>query len=420
VPSSSASGAASGTDLRRLRASAAALALALLAAATAGAAPAADPDWHIPLADPAAPLRPEAQRLEAALTRYRELAAAGGWPAIGAGDPLQPGTRDPRVVVLRNRLRATGDFSGLPATADAWFYDAPLARAVARFQARHGLPETGAPDARTVAALDVPAADRAAQLAATLTRWTWLPRDFGVRYLFVNVPAGTLDLVEDGASTLTMRVIAGHPSRPTPSFADQVEAIVLNPSWSVPRTIAVEDLLPDQQSDPGYLGRLGIRVYEDTAAGPGRELDPARIDWRRLGPDRFPYRLVQRPGPANSLGRYKFVLGNDFDIYLHDTPSRGLFDLNSRTLSSGCIRLEAPEALAARLVAGEPGGISLPRESSPRASSGRDIPPGSPATRTVRLPRPTTVYVVYLTAWVTPEGVVHFRPDVYGRDARLR
>ncbi len=401
-------------------------ALALLLAGTAASAtPAQDPAWHIPLAIHTAdePQSPDALRLQDALTRYQQLAAAGGWPALPAGPALRPGQRDARVVALRSRLRVTGDFSGTPETADAWFFDGGLQRALEDFQSRHGLPATGAADERTQAALDVPVAERVQQLQATLTRWTWLPRDRGDRYLWVNVPGGSLDLVEDGAVTLSMRVIAGHPDRPTPSFQDTVSAIVLNPPWSVPRTIAVEDLLPTQQEDPTFLARLGIRVFD----GRGREQDPARIDWQRVSADRFPYRLRQDPGPLNSLGKLKFVLSNPWDIYLHDTPSRRLFDLNSRTLSSGCIRLEQPEALAERLLApvGAPSGATpFPRESSPRVSSGRGVAPeGAPTaapTRTLKLPRPIPIYVVYLTAWVTPEGVVNFRPDVYGRDARLR
>ena len=409
-----------------MRAGALALAL-LLATAAAPAATDQDPDWHIPRTPQTAAetQRPDAVRLRAALASYQLLAAAGGWPSLPVGTKVQPGERAATVAALRERLRVTGDFSGLSGTADTWFFDAVLQRALQDFQARHGLPATGIVDDRTLAALNVPAADRAQQLQATLTRWNWLPREFGPRYLWVNVPGGYLELVEDGAPTLAMRIIAGHPERPTPSFKDSVSQIVVNPSWSVPQRIAVEDLLPTQREDPTFLARLGIRVL----TGAGRELDPAGIDWQRLNAKRFPYRLRQDPGPLNSLGRLKFVLHNPWDIYLHDTPSRRLFDLNSRTLSSGCIRLEKPEELAKRLldvpVGAASAATSLPLESSPRVSSGREVaaevaPTGAPATRTLTLPRRIPLYVVYLTSWVTPEGVVNFRPDVYGRDARLR
>jgi murein L,D-transpeptidase YcbB/YkuD len=383
-----------------------ALALALLLSWAAPAAPALDPDWHIPLTPDTAgeSQRPEPVRLREALARYRQIAAEGGWPELPAGTILQAGQRDERVALLRDRLRISGDFSGIPATADAWFFDQPTAQALQSFQRRHALADSGQLDERTLAALNVPVDVRIQQLQATLTRWNWLPRDPGPRYLWINVVTGTLDLVEQRENVLQMRVIAGHPSRPTPSFQDEVRQIVVNPSWSVPHTIAVEDLLPVQQADSDFFGRLGIRVLRGGGAD-GRELDASRIDWQRVGPERFPYRLLQKPGPLNSLGRYKLVMDNPWDIYLHDTPSRRLFELSSRTLSSGCIRLEQPEALVQLLLAGTP--LPAGTEDGTR-------------TRTVTLPRPIPVYIVYLTSWVTPTGEVNFRPDVYGRDAGLR
>ena len=383
-----------------------ALALALLLGSAASAAPAGDPDWHIPLTPATAgeSQRPEAVRLREALARYRQIAANGGWPELPAGTLLQAGQRDERVARLRDRLRISGDFSGTPATADAWFFDQPTAQALQVFQRRHALPDSGQLDERTLAALNVPVDARIRQLQATLTRWNWLPRDPGPRHLWINVVTGTLELIDRRETVLQMRVIAGHPSRPTPSFQDEIRQIVFNPSWSVPHTIAVEDLLPAQQSDPDFFSRLGIRVFRGSGAG-ARELDARRIDWQRLGPERFPYRLLQTPGPLNSLGRYKLVMDNPWDIYLHDTPSRRLFELSSRTLSSGCIRLEQPETLVQQLLAGTPPTAGM--EDATR-------------TRTVTLPRPIPVYIVYLTSWVTPTGEVNFRPDVYGRDAGLR
>ena len=390
-----------------MRAGVLALTLLLNAAALTApalAAPAGDPDWHIPLRPAVAgeSQRPEARRLRAALAQYRALAASGGWPELPAGPALQAGQRDERVALLRDRLRGSGDFSGTPATADAWFFDLPTAQALQAFQRRHALPDSGQLDERTRIALNVPVEARIQQLQATLSRWNWLPDDFGPRHLWINIVTGTLEVIDHGATVLQMRVIAGHPSRPTPSFQDTIWQIVVNPSWSVPHTIAVEDLLPAQQADPDFFQRLGIRVLNDTGT---RELDARRIDWQRLGPERFPYRLLQKPGPLNSLGRYKLVMDNPYDIYLHDTPSRRLFELSSRTLSSGCIRLEQPEALVQLLLGGTP----LPAGTA----DGR-------TTRAIRLEQPVPVYIVYLTSWVSPTGEVNFRPDVYGRDAGLR
>lgn len=382
------------------------LALALLLNTAAWAAPVQDPDWHIPLAPDTTgeSQRPEAVRLRTALAHHQQIADAGGWPELPAGPVLQAGQRAERAASLRDRLRISGDFSGVPATADAWFFDTPLQQALQSFQRRHALPDSGQLDERTRTALNVPVSDRIQQLQLNLTRWNWLPREPDPRYLWVNVPTGSLEVIDQGEAVLRMRIIAGHPSRPTPSFQDAVRQIVINPSWSVPHTIAVEDLLPAQQADPDFFARLGIRVFRGT--GPNaRELDARGIDWQRVSPDRFPYRLLQKPGPLNSLGRFKLVMDNPYDIFLHDTPSRRLFELSSRTLSSGCIRLEQPEALVQLLLAGTP--LPAGTESETR-------------TRTVTLPQPIPVYIVYLTAWVTPSGEVNFRPDVYGRDAGLR
>ncbi len=366
----------------------------------AAAADLPDPDWHIPrtAADTPAPDHPAYRRLIAAQAAYQSIADAGGWPAVPVEPALIPGARSAGVPALRNRLRATGEFSA-DVNADAWFFDAALFRALQAFQARHGVPATGTLDDRTLQLLNVPAAERARQLAITAQRWRWLPRELPGRYLWVNVPESTLELRDRGVTTLSMRVIAGHPDRPTPSFVDLVRGVDFNPAWSVPRRIAIEDLLPAQQADPDFFARLGIRVLPGNAPD-GRPLDPARIDWAALGPERFPYRLRQDPGPANSLGRYRFVMQNPWDIFLHDTPSRRLFDLGSRTLSSGCIRLEEPEALVAALLG--------------------EVPAPGKVTRGLRLAEPVPIYVVYLTSWVTDAAVVHFRPDVYGRDAGLR
>jgi murein L,D-transpeptidase YcbB/YkuD len=391
-----------------MRAGALALALLLSLAALAAPVPgpAQDPHWHIPLTPDTAgeSQRPEAVRLREAIAHYQQIAAAGGWPELPAGPLLQAGQRDERVALLRDRLRISGDFSGIPATADAWFFDRPTAEALQTFQRRHALPDSGQLDERTRTALNIPVAARLQQLQATLTRWNWLPRDPGPRYLWVNVATGSLEVIEQRETVLQMRVIAGHPSRPTPSFQDEVRQIVVNPSWSVPHTIAVEDLLPAQQADPDFFSRLGIRVFR--GSGPAaRELDARKVDWQRVSPERFPYRLLQNAGPLNSLGRYKLVMNNPYDIYLHDTPSRRLFDLASRTLSSGCIRLEQPEALVQLLLEGTP--LPAGAENGTR-------------TRNITLPRPIPVYIVYLTSWVTPGGEVNFRPDVYGRDTGLR
>lgn len=371
----------------------------------------ADPDWHIPPATTAhsalAAGRPDAQRLLEALRRHVATAAAGGWPALPDSGILAAGTRDPAVAVLRQRLRASGDYTG-GMLADPWYFEPALTAALRQAQLRHGLPATGRLDETTRTALNVPLAERIGQLAATVERWRWLPADPGTDYAWIDIGRGLLDVVAGSEHVLTMRVIVGHPLRATPSLHGEIDQVVFNPAWSVPRTIAVEDLLPRQQADPTFLSSRGIRVFRADGGGPA--LDPARIDWHALDARRFPYRLRQDPGPGNSLGRVRIGWRNPFDIYLHDTPVRGLFALDRRTLSSGCVRLEDATGFATWLL-----GRDRPWTAAATAAS---IDTGR--TQVLGLRHRLPVWVVYLTTWVDAHGRTHFGRDLYGRDQRLR
>ena len=291
----------------------------------------ADADWHIPVIatgggharHPAAPAA-----LLAALESHLAMKQAGGWPTLPEGGELHAGSRDPAVVILRRRLRASDDYAG-QITADPWYFEPALDAGLRRFQVRHGVAPTGVLDTATRTAANVPLDERIAQIALTLERWRWLPRDPGSRYVWVNIGTGSLDVIDAGRSVLGMRVIVGHPQRATPSMSGELQQVVFNPSWSVPRRIAVEDLLPRQIENPTFLTERGFRVLHITRRGE-REIDPAVIEWADLDADRFPYQLRQKPGPDNSLGRIKIGWNNSFDIYLHDTPARGLFSLGRR------------------------------------------------------------------------------------------
>lgn len=386
----------------------------LFAATSSNAAtlPPADPDWHIPQAFEKEPgpgsssfSAPFSAGLDMAIANYQALADSGGWQAIPDGPDLVAGMRDPRVPLLRARLRATGDFSS-DMQADPMFMDSGLEAAVRHFQARHGLPENGRMDDRTRKELNVPAADRTTQLAVAAERWRWLPADLGKRFLWVNVPAAVVELIDEGETTLAMRAVVGHPDRPTPSLHSSITQIVFNPTWTVPTTIAREDILPRQQADPDYLARKHIRIYDSWAPG-ADEISPASIDWQSPAVRSMPFRLVQDPGPWNSLGRVKLVMPNPFDIYIHDTNADYLFDLSARNFSSGCIRLEDSHAMVTALL-----------QIDPSWSSSRvaDELSGQATTTAIRLAEPVPVYIVYFTSWVAPDGTVNFRRDVYRRD----
>jgi murein L,D-transpeptidase YcbB/YkuD len=202
-----------------------------------------------------------------------------------------------------------------------------------------------------------------------------------------------------------MRVITGEPDWATPVLTDEMSELVLNPSWAVPRRIAAEDILPKLREDPGAAARMGLQVRTSD----GEPVDASGVDWGALGEEPGPYRFGQAAGPGNPLGRLKFVLPNRFRVYLHDTPGKKHFALPERALSHGCVRVEQPEKLAAWLLAGAEGW------SEERLNA--ELETGK--TQTVALPAPVPVHLLYWTAFVTEDGQVHFRRDVYRRDARM-
>jgi len=344
--------------------------------------------------------------LESALAHYRHLAAQGGWPQVPVGPALHEDDVDARIPLLRERLVASSD---LPASASQGdFFDGPLKEAVQRFQARHGLAADGVVGAKTLGELNVPLNERIQQLAASLERCQPLPPLLEQRHILVNIADFTLKLYEDGKLRLSMPVIVGRTYRQTPVFNGRISSLVLNPSWEVPHSIATKDLLPKIQKNPDYLKQSGFRVFRGWK--PGEEIDPAGIAWANLSPAHFPYRLRQEPGPDNALGRVKFPFPNPYNVYLHDTPARALFQQDSRTFSSGCIRLARPLDLAVYLLQGTPLGsmealtAALTREK----------------TQSVAIPSPIAIHIVYMTAWVDREGIVQFRRDIYNRDPALQ
>lgn len=345
--------------------------------------------------------------LEKALARYHHLAAQGGWPQVPAGPTLREGDMDVRIPLLRKRLTASGD---LPApTEEEYFFlfDETLREAVQRFQIRHGLIADGVVGTKTLTELNVPVSERIRQLAASLERCQPLPSLLEPRHILVNIADFTLKLYEDGELRLSMPVIVGKTYRQTPVFNGRISSLVLNPTWEVPHSIATKDLLPKIKKNPGYLSQLHLRVFQGGKSS--TEIAPSTVDWTNLSQAHFPYRLRQEPGPNNALGRVKFLFPNPYDVYLHDTPARELFQKDSRTFSSGCIRIAKPLDLAAYLLQGTPLG-------SPEALAAAIA---REKTRNVPIPSPIPVHIVYMTAWVDSEGVIQFRPDIYNREPAL-
>ena len=372
-----------------------------VSAATLLIGAAAAPDLHAYFAG-LAPRSPQYRRLRQALSDYREIEKRGGWPLLPEGPLLRRGMHDGRVTVLRRRLAASKDLEG--GDNRSLLFDAALESAIRRVQRRHGLTEDGIVGRRTRAALNVAVQYRLEQIRVNLERRRWMPDDPGGHYIFVNMADFTLKVVEGERTVLTMKVVVGTPYRQTPLFSADMTYIDFNPFWNIPRRIAVEEIIPKARESADYLERQGIRVLGSGVSQPS-EIRHRDIDWGAAG-GAFPYRLRQDPGPLNPLGRVKFMFPNQFEVYLHDTPSRELFARDIRTFSHGCIRLEKPAALATHL---------LPSLSMAEVEQIM----GAEKRRVVRLAKPVPVHLTYLTAWVNKDGSVHFRRDVYDRDRTL-
>jgi murein L,D-transpeptidase YcbB/YkuD len=234
-----------------------------------------------------------------------------------------------------------------------------------------------------------------------MERWRWLPRNLGARHILVNLPEQRLDVWEDGKVVLSMRVIVGKQESPTPIFNDEMTHIVFSPYWNVPPGITRDETLPSLMNDPGYLARNNMEVVNKA----GRRIDPSSINW--MDPSSF--RVRQRPGSNNALGLVKFMFPNQFDVYLHDTPTDSLFGRAARLFSHGCVRVEKPEELATYLLRDQPEWTTERIRAAMHAGNERHV----------KLKTPLPVYLGYWTASVSPDGLAQFRKDIYGIDGRL-
>ena len=345
--------------------------------------------------------------LKEALRYYHNIMETGAWPKVASGPKMERGDWGSRVRALRSRLAISGDLV-LTDAGDPYLFDDLLDLAVRGFQERHGLEVDGIVGRETLKVLNVTVTERLHQIRANLERWRWVPHSLGSHYILVNIANFELDVVEHGQTVMSMRVVVGKGYRRTPVFTGSMTYMELNPYWHIPPRIAVRDIVPNVRQDPQYLTRKNIRVLEswDPQAS---EVDPGSIDWTRITSKSFPFKLRQEPGPDNALGRVKFMFPNKFNVYLHDTPARTLFQRTKRTFSSGCIRVEKPIDLAVYLLRGNPDWT--------RARIVASIESGK--TQTVHLPEPIPVHLLYWTAWVDSGGTIHFRDDIYGRDKRL-
>ena len=352
------------------------------------------------------PAQPGYGRLKTALVVNRALAERGGWPIIPGDGRLEKGDKSDRVPVLRSRLKVTGD---MPAQDDATsdLFDEAVEEAVMRFQQRHGLYDDGIVGTRTLRALNVPVEKRIRQIELNLERWRWLPQNLGNPYILVNIAGYGLEVVENEAPVLTMKIVVGTAFQKTPVFSGKMTYIEMNPFWNVPHSIATEETIKKIRENPDFFAKENMKVF--TAGQNGEEVSPAAIDWSQLSESNFPYRLRQEPGPRNPLGRIKFMFPNKHSVYLHDTSDPQLFKKERRGYSHGCIRIEKPMDMAEFVMRGSKD-WSIEKIKAVLKTK---------ETTVANLPKPIPVHILYFTAWGNGDGTVHFLEDIYRRDERL-
>jgi murein L,D-transpeptidase YcbB/YkuD len=387
----------------------------------------ADPDWFIPQEtfdsetflshalqsqhlrnhlDLLIPSDTEYQTLVDALARYQSYVEHGGWSPIPPTPILKLGDQHPHIALIQSRLAMEDKVIAMTHAFVSDLYDPLMEQAVRRFQRRNGLKADGIIGKNTLKTMNITAGSRVKQLKVNLERRRWLPDTLGDRYIFINLANYRLQAFDNDQEHLSMNIIVGKKKRQTPSFSAQMSHMVFNPYWHVPSKLARLDLLPKQQQNPHYLYRHGIRVFS-VASGQKTEQNPYTIDWQSMSNHRpLPYIFRQDPGKQNSLGRIKFMFKNPWAIYLHDTPSKSLFNKTQRAFSSGCIRVADPINLAQFSLAGHRQQGSVIERIQSKRNHG------------LHLKAPLNIFAVYFTVSAHGNDVLFF-PDVYQRDQRM-
>jgi len=340
--------------------------------------------------------------LKSLLREYRTISGEGGWGTVARGEPLKPGMSDPRVQQLRARLEKTGDV--LPRQVpDPLVYSPDLVLATEQFQKRNGLDADGIIGPGTLSMLNVTAEERMRQIIVNMERWRHMPRDMGDRHLMVNIAAFELYTYQAGSMIEARPVMVGKNRHQTPNFSDELEYVEINPTWTVPYSIATKEMLPKLKANPGYLGSS----FELLAGG--RSIPFTSVNFNNYSRGNFPFTIRQKPGAKNALGIIRFMLPNRHAIYLHDTPAKALFDKTQRAFSHGCIRVYKPLEFGVSVLRDQPGWTL---EKLQKVVATRK-------TTRVKLDQMVPVHIVYATAWRGEGGSVEFRKDIYSRDKKL-
>jgi L,D-transpeptidase YcbB len=340
-----------------------------------------------------------------AIKQYESLVKAGNWHTFPRNILIYPKDTNKHVISLQENLLLTGDLQ-LDYTSDDSVYSDEIRKAVVNFQLRHGLKPDGVLGPRTAAALNVPISTRLRQLQLNLTRWDTSLANSTQPYVVINLPDYSLKVVDSNRTVLDMRVVIGKPDLPTMEINSKVDMVVFHPNWYIPTSIAVDEIVPILQRNPGYLDSRNMRLERKTGIG-WLKTNPWRVNWHEVNRSNFNYRIIQLSGPQNELGKVKFPFPNSIPQYMHDTPSKSLFEYPTRAFSHGCIRLEKPMEFAYYLLQ-EGSGFDMDKINR--------LWERNKPNHYIRVKNPPPLYIIYLTAWADENKQVHFREDLYGYD----
>jgi len=341
-----------------------------------------------------------------ALYKLYVIQSRGGWKPLPYFKRLKLGNRGANVKKLRERLRISGDYKSC-GTRETDLFDNCLVKAVKRFQNRHNLTTDGVVGKGTRWVLNKPVKDKINRVLLNIDRIKWLPRENSQRYIVVNIPEFLLHYVEYQREVKTLKVIVGDTKHPTPVFSNKISYIVLNPYWKVPEGIVRREVVPHMIQNPDYLRKQGLQAHT-TWEENSTIVNLDNIIWEEYldGTKKFPYRLMQPPGPRNALGKIKFKFPNKFSVYLHDTPTKRLFKRKKRAFSHGCVRLSNPRSLLES--------ISMFDENVNLAKANQ-ILAGKRKTQ-LNVANKIPIHLIYLTAGVNANNELVFRPDIYNYD----
>ncbi|MET0639825.1 MAG: L,D-transpeptidase family protein, partial [Hyphomicrobium sp.] len=351
------------------------------------------------------PQQEQFRRLRAKLMARRASAKKADELKIPDGPNLKPGQSAPEIAILRKRLKVTTTPTKKDGTpADDTYYDNSLADAVKAYKESKGIrPATPWITASLRRSLNSSNEVSETKLIANMEEWRWMPANLGDYYIIVNIPEFKFRVVSNGQVIHEERIVSGRPDAQSPIFSETMKTVVIQPRWNVPDSIKIKELLPGLRGGGNPLQRQGLVLEYN-----GRKVDPYNIDWSRT--DIRNFNVYQPPGGGNALGVVKFLFPNKHAVYLHDTPSKSLFNEPVRAFSHGCMRVRNPVTLAE---------LILNKDKGWDAAKVQDLIKNGPEENEVGLDHPIPVHVTYFTAWVADDGQVQSFDDVYGHEKRI-